>query len=171
MIRRDSICAERKRTMADIEKAKDVFEVFKNYLTAKDIHFEADDSSLMIRLVVQGEDLPQPTFIRVMPEKEVVMISSPIPSNIPEEKRMDAAIAVVSANYGMINGCFDLDMSDGEIHYRCAQGYMGTDFSDELAAYMLQMVFLITDEFNDKFFLLGKGLLSLEDFLEKTKRS
>ena len=155
--------------MADIEKAKDVFEVFKNYLTDKDIHFQADDGSLTIRLVVQGEDLPQPTFIRVMPDKEVVRITSPIPSNIPQEKRTDAA--VVSANYGMINGCFDLDMSDGEIYYRCAQGYMGTDFSDELAAYMLRMVFLITDEYNDKFFLLGKGLLSLEDFLEKTKRS
>ena len=74
---------------------------------------------------------------------------------IPEDKRMDAAVAVAIANYGMINGSFDLDMSDGEIRFRVTQSYADMELSQECISYLIGIVFFTTDKYNDKFFMLG----------------
>ena len=110
--------------------------------------------------------MPQPTMIRVDEEREVIHVLSPIPSHIPEDKRIDAAVAVSVANYGLVNGSFDFDMRDGEIRYRVTQGFMGIEVSEELVRYILAVVFKTTDDYNDKFFMLGKGLISLDKFIE-----
>lgn len=153
--------------MAHSEKGIQIYEMFKTHLDAHDISYKADEEDLMITLTVNGEDLPQPTVIRVLDDRNVVQIVSPIPCTIPEEKRLDAAVAVAVANRGMVNGCFEYDMGDGTILFRVAQSFAGTDFSDELIRYMLTIVFFTTDKFNDKFFMLAKGMMSLEDFLQK----
>lgn len=146
---------------------RDVYNLFKRHLTANNFHYETDDDKLLIRMTVHGNDLPQPTFIHVFDDRNVVQIVSPIPGNMPEDKRADAAVAVAVANYGMINGCFDLDMSDGMITFRLAQGFQGVEVSEELVRYMLGLVFFTTDKYNDRFFMLGKGMMSLEQFIEK----
>ena len=153
--------------MADNIRAQKLYQLFKDHLTKNNFHYEAHDAEMVITLTVHGEDLPQPTIIRVMADRNVVQILSPIPSRIPEDKRMDAAVAVCVANYGMINGAFDLDMSDGEIRYRVAQGFHDTELSEEMVRYMLQIVFFTTDKYNDRFFMLGKGMMTLEDFIAK----
>ena len=99
--------------------------------------------------------------------RQVVQVLSPIPCKIPEDKRLDAAVAVSVANYGMINGAFDFDMSDGEIRFRATQSYKGCELTDETIRYLLGVVFLTTDKYNDCFFMLGKGMMSLSDFIEK----
>lgn len=148
---------------------REVYEVFKAYLDKRKFTYTPKDDEMVIILTVHGEDLPQPTIIRVLDDRKVVQVLSPIPSKIPEDKRADAAIAVAVANYGLINGSFDLDMSDGEIRYRVAQGFMDCDFPMELANYIMQIVFFTTDKYNDRFFMLGKGMLSLADFISKEK--
>lgn len=153
--------------MSTSEKGKQVYEMFKKYLEKHDIRFEAHDDDLVLIMTVHGEDLPQPTMIRVLDDRNVFQILSPIPSRIPEDKRFDAAVAVSIANYGMINGSFDLDMGDGEIRFRLAQAYEGVELSEELIHYVLGVVFFTTDRYNDKFFMLGKGLISLEQFIEQ----
>lgn len=143
-----------------------VYEMFKKYLQDHDFKFTPHDDKLLISLTVNGEDLPQPTIIHIHDDRKVIQVISPIPSHIPEDKRVDAAVAVAVANYGIMNGSFDLDMSDGEIRYRVAQGFMDIDVSEELIHYILAIVFLTTDKYNDKFFMLGKGMLTLDKFIE-----
>ena len=144
-----------------------VYNSFKKHLQNNNFKFEAHDSDMVITMTVNGEDLPQPTIIRVFDDRNVVQVVSPIPARIPEGKRPDAAVAVAVANYGMINGSFDLDMSDGEVRFRMAQNFADTGMSEESIHYMLGITFLTTDKYNDRFFMLGKGLMSLEQFIEK----
>ena len=144
-----------------------VYNKFKAHLQANNFKFDTRDSELSIILTVHGEDLPQPTIIHVFDDRNVVQIVSPIPARIPEDKRPEAAVAVAVANYGMINGSFDLDMSDGEIRFRMAQNFAETGMSEESVHYMCAITFLTTDKYNDRFFMLGKGLMSLEQFIEK----
>ena len=99
--------------MSNSEKGKQVYQMFKNHLEENGFKFEAHDDDLVLTMTVHGEDLPQPTIIRVFDDRDMLQILSPIPGHIPEDKRVDAAVAVSVANYGMINGCFDLDMRDG----------------------------------------------------------
>ncbi len=148
-------------------KAVEVYELFKNHLTNHNFHFESHDEDLVIYLTVHGEDLPQPTIIRVLEKKDIVQVISPIPARIPEDKRVDAAIAVAIANYGIVNGSFDYDMSDGEIRFRITQSFDGADMSDDTVLYLLACAFTTTDHYNDRFFMLGKGLMTLEQFMDK----
>ena len=153
--------------MSNSARGTQVYEMFKKHLEGNDFKFEAHDDDLVLALTVHGDDLPQPTLIRVLDDREIIQIVSPIPSRIPEDKRIDAAVAVSVANYGMINGCFDLDMSDGEVRFRIAQSYKGIELSEELIKYILGVTFVTTDEYNDKFFMLGKGYISLDQFIEQ----
>ena len=148
-------------------RAKQVYELFKQDLTNSKIKYEPHDDDLVISMTVHGEDLPQPTLIMVDEDREVVRLISPLPSKIPEDKRMEAAVAVATANYGLVNGSFDYDMSDGEIRYRVCQSYAGTVLNEETVRYLLGVIFITTDKYNDLFFMLGKGMISLEDFLKK----
>lgn len=152
--------------MSNASTGIQVYEMFKKYLTDHKVRFDSHDDDLVLTMTVHGEDLPQPTIIRVDDDREVVQVLSPIPSHIPEDKRIDAAVAVSVANYGLVNGSFDYDMRDGEIRYRVTQGFMGIEVSEELIGYILAIVFKTTDDYNDKFFMLGKGMMSLEKFIE-----
>ena len=149
------------------EKGIQVYETIKKHLQSNDFGFEPHDDALVLTLTVHGDDLPQPTLIRVMDDRDIIQIVSPIPTTIPEDKRVDAAIAVTVANQGMINGCFDLDMSDGEVQFRVAQSYRGIEINDEFLNYFLGVAFYTTDRYNDKFFMLGKGMMTLEQFIEQ----
>lgn len=144
-----------------------VYERIKRHLRDRDLKFNTHDEDLTITLIAQGDDLPQPTIIHVIDRVSVVQIVSPIPGKIPEDKRMEAAVALAIANWGMINGSFELDMSDGEIRFKIAQSYDGTELNEEIMDYMLGITFVTTDKFNDKFFALGMGLMSLEQFIQK----
>ncbi len=156
--------------MSDNIRAEKLYQLFKDHLTQHNFHYDAHDDDMVITMTVHGEDLPQPTIIRVLADRDVVQILSPIPSRIPEDKRMDAAVAVCVANYGMINGAFDLDMNDGEIRFRVAQTFRDVDLGEEAVRYMLQIVFFTTDKYNDRFFMLGKGMMTLEDFIQKENK-
>lgn len=149
--------------------AREVYEAFKSHLTRNNIRFDPHDDDLVITMTVTGEDLPQPTIIRVMESRDVVQILSPLPSKIPEDKRVDGAIAVSVANYGIINGSFDYDMEDGEVRFRVAQSYRGIVMNDDMIRYLLSITFSTTDTYNDRFFMFGKGLMTLEQFIEKEK--
>lgn len=148
-------------------RARQVYEMFKDDLTDSKIRFEPHDDDLVISMTVNGEDLPQPTLVMVDKDREVVRLLSPLPAKIPEDKRIDAAVAVSAANYGLVNGSFDYDISDGEIRYRVCQSYAGTVLNRETVRYLLGVIFFTTDQYNDRFFMLGKGMMSLEDFLKK----
>ena len=145
----------------------EVYNKFKNHLQSKNFKFDAHDDDLVIFLTVHGEDLPQPTLIKVYDDRNVVQIVSPIPVKMPEDKIIDGAAAVTAANYGMLNGCFEMNMSNGEIRFRIAHNFEETGISEKTVQYLLALTFLITDKFNDRFFMLAKGVLSLEQFIQK----
>ena len=153
--------------MATEMQARTVYEAFKQWFDDKGFHYDAYDDEMAISLTVRGEDLPQPTIVRVMEERDVVQILSPIPGKIPEEKRQELAVAVAVANYGLINGGFDFDINDGEIRYRLCQSFKEATVNQEMIGYLMNIVFFTTDKYNDSFYMLGKDMLSLEDFIAR----
>lgn len=147
--------------------AAEVYEMFKEHFDEIGAHYDELEDNTVLKVTARGEDLPQPTIIHVRDGAEIVVIKSPMPFRVPEDKRTEMAIAVVIANYQMLNGSFEMDMSDGELSYKIVQGYHGTDFSKELVLYMMTLTFLTTDRYNDKFFGLAMGMMSLEQFIDK----
>ena len=105
-------------------------------------------------------------IFRVHAERQLVSMLSPMPFKIPEEYRTDIAMATTIINDRLVDGSFDFDLSDGRICFRLTSSYIESILGKELFAYMLMVSAHTVDEYNDKFLMIGKGMMSIEQFLE-----
>ena len=155
--------------MADekvMKHAKTVYETICSMLTKRDWKFTRHDEDLVITCGARGEDLPMDIVIIVDPNAQVVSIYSQMPFAIGEDKRVEASLAVNIANYGLVNGTFDYDISDGSIRFRVVSSFRGSILSEELFEYMLVITASTVDQYNDKFLMISKGMLDVEKFVE-----
>ncbi|MBR2971274.1 MAG: YbjN domain-containing protein [Clostridia bacterium] len=149
-------------------QAQRVYKSIINMLDSRDWKYERHDEDLLIKSGIKGEDLPIEFILFVDAERELIRLLSKLPFSIPEDKRVDAAVAVCAANNCMINGCFDFDMNDGDLSFRLVSSYKsGSVLSDDLLEYMILVSASTIDKYNDKFFMLGKGMLTAEQFLKQ----
>ena len=110
--------------------ALQVYKAFQAHLDKNKLKYDAHDEDLVISMTVHGEDLPMSTVIRVIEDRDVAQVLCYC-AKVPEDKRIDVAVAVAVANYGMINGSFDYDISDGELRFRVTHNYTDGVPSDE----------------------------------------
>ena len=116
---------------------------------------------------MKGDDLPIEFIMVVRPKNQVVQFISSLPFNMPEDKRVDGAIAVCVANYGLVDGSFDYDLRDGEIRFRLTCSYRESTLSEELFNYMIMVSASTVDNYNDKFFMIAKGMMTVQQFIEQ----
>ena len=153
----------------DLQKAKSVYYSLIDMLDTRNWKYERHDDDLVIRSGIKGEDLPIEFIVYVKPKNQVVQFISSLPFNIPEDKRVEAAIAVCVANYGLVDGSFDYDVNDGEIRYRLTSSYRDSYLGADLFEYMIMCAASTVDDYNDRFFMLSKGMISIEDFMNMEK--
>lgn len=151
----------------NMQKAKEVFDILTKTLDERDWKYEKHEEDLLIKSGVKGEDLPVEFIVRVLPKNQIVQFISSMPFNIPEDKRVDAAVAVCVANYGIVDGSFDYDLSDGQIMFRLTSSYRDSALGGDLFEYMIMVAASTVDAYNDKFFMLSKGMLTVEQFIEQ----
>jgi len=151
----------------DMQKAKEVFRTLVRMLDTRDWKYEKHEDKLLIKSGITGDDLPINFIVIVNPKNEVVQFYSSLDFKVPEDKRVDAAIAVCVANYGLVDGSFDYDISDGEIRYRLTSSYRDSILGEDLYEYMIMVAAATVDQYNDKFFMLSKGAMTIQDFIEK----
>ena len=155
--------------MADekvLKQAQMVYETICKTLDNRDWKYTRHDEDLTITCGARGEDLPMDIVIIVNPRAQVVSVISPMPFKIAEDKRVDGALAVCVANYGLINGSFDYDLSDGEIRFRLVSSFRESILSEELFNYMIMVSASTVDDYNDKFLMVSKGMLTVQQFVE-----
>ena len=150
----------------NMKKAVEVYETLCSMLDNIGWKYEKVEEKLMIKSGVKGEDLPIDFLVIVKPRNEVVQFLSSMPFNMPEDKRVEGALAVCTANYGLIDGSFDYDLSDGQIVFRLTSSYRESLLSEALFEYMVMVSASTIDKYNDRFFMLAKGMISLEQFIE-----
>ncbi len=155
----------------DMNKAKSVYNTLIKMLDSIDWKYEKVEDKLMIKSRVTGDDLPIDFHVMVRPEKEVVQFISILPTEMPEDKRIDGALAVCVANYGLCDGSFDYDISDGQILFRLTSSYRESVLGEELFKYMIMVAAGTVDRYNDKFFMLSKNLITLQQFIESESNS
>ena len=126
---------------------------------------------MFVFLQATGEILPMKFFFIVKPDVQELTLYSLMGFKIPEDKRIDTAVAVCIANYGFMTGSFDYNITDVEIRFRITQSFIDASLSVNL----LKVMFLITantvDRYNDRFMSLGKGLIDLQKFIELDKNN
>ncbi len=150
----------------EMQQAKQVFASLVDMLDTRNWKYEKFEDDLVVRSGIKGDDLPIEFIIFVKPKNQVVQFISKLPFNIPEDKRVDAAVAVSVANYGLVDGSFDYDISDGEIRYRLTSSYRESLLGADLFEYMIMCAASTVDDYNDRFFMLAKGMIDVEKFIE-----
>ena len=154
----------------NMKKAKQVYESFLSMLDSKGWKYDKDDENLTITTGVKGDDLPIDLFISIRPRQEIVHLRSMFPFKVPQEKRVDCAIAVAVANYGLCDGSFDYDITDGEISFRLTSSYRESILGSDLFEYMLMVSAGTVDDYNDRLYLLAEGKMTLQKFIELEPR-
>ena len=150
-----------------MKEAKKVFDSLVKMLDERDWNYEKHEDELLIRSIIKGEDLPIEFLMVVKPKNQLVQFLSKLPFSFPDDKRVDGAIAICVANYGLIDGSFDYDINDGEIIFRLNSSYRESVLGPDLFEYMIMVSASTIDNYNDKFFMLAKGMMTIQQFLEQ----
>lgn len=159
--------------MAEVNmaKAKETYALLCKMLDNRDWYYEKIEEDLVIKSGVKGDDLPIDFIMRVNPRNEIVSFISWMPFKVDESKRIDMALATCVANYGLADGSFDYNLADGTILFRLTSSYRESTLSEDLFEYMLMVAASTVDEYNDKFFMISKGMLTIQQFIESEQKS
>jgi len=87
------------------------------------------------------------------------------PFEFRKEKRVDGAIAVCAANYGLADGFFKYDITDGKIMFKLTSSFCDSDIAEDLLEYVIHYSISVIDEYNDQFLAINKGYLDLDSFV------
>ena len=151
------------------ERALHVFEMLCNNLEAHDWTYKKNLDALTIETGVRGDDLPILFSLVVEEDEQLVLLISPLPFLVSEDKRIDMAVAVSAINNILADGSFDYDIQSGRTLFRMVSSFLDSDLGDEVLSYMIAASTYAIDEFNDKLLALSLGSLSLEKFMDLVK--
>lgn len=149
-----------------LKQAQTIFGIICKYLDAHDWKYEKDEDEFAVRLTTKGDDLIIPISISINKELMIVSIISPIPFEVPEDKRVGMTLAVTAANYTLADGSFDYNVSEGLIAYRLTTSYRDSIIGTNLIEYLLMCTCYSVDEYNDKFEKVIKDDLNAGEMLE-----
>ncbi|MBQ7915647.1 MAG: hypothetical protein IJ315_02515 [Firmicutes bacterium] len=156
--------------MADQEKLNQAavyaYVTLCSALDSKNWKYERHDQDLKITCSATGDDLPMELVIKVDPTKQMVTLLSHLPFTVPEDKRLDAAVAVSLINNCLVDGCFDFDIAEGHIFFRMSNSFIESQLSETVFLYLLFCSCQTIDEYNDKLLMLVKGMITIEKFIE-----
>ena len=145
--------------------AKEAFYAVCNMLDSANLKYDTDESELKVICGIQGDDFPVRMQILIDEDHTLVALYSQMPFDVPEDKRIEFALAISKVNNSLADGSFDYDMRDGSILFRLTLSYLDSVIGNDAFFYQLLVSFKTIDEYNDKFFMLSKGAISIEDFL------
>ena len=129
--------------------------------------YEKDEEKKLVHFRVSGDDLPMNLIVIVDTDRQAVRVLAPLDYKMPEDKRMEGAIATCVASYGMVDGSFDYDLSNGRISFRMTASFRDSILGERLFAYLIDCSCAMVDQYNDKFLALGKGMISINDFINQ----
>ena len=154
-------------TEEKLQRAQKTFETLCQNLDEHEWHYEKDEEKLEIECGARGDDLPMDIRIIVDADRQLIILLSIMPFVTPETKRLDTAIATSIVNNKLVDGSFDYDVTSGHMIFRMTSSFIDSEIDGEVFTYMLMVSCRTIDEYNDKFFMLGKGILPINKFIEE----
>ncbi|GJD18485.1 hypothetical protein RIVM261_034410 [Rivularia sp. IAM M-261] len=85
-----------------------------------------------IQLPFKGETAEWVCIAQIQEENRLFVFYSVCPVKATAENRPTVSEFIMLANYDMLVGNFEMDMSDGEIRFKTSVGFGQLDWSDEL---------------------------------------
>ena len=153
----------------ELKQAQSVYKALCQMLDDLKWTYEKHDEELTIKCTARGEDLPMDITVEIDQNRKLITLISSMPFTVPEEHRNAIAVAVSKANYGMVDGSFDYNYTNGRILFRMTSSYRESLIGKRLFEYMIMVSCHTIDEYNDKFFFVSKNNMSTEEILDYIK--
>ena len=149
-----------------LQNARQIYQTMCSALDSYHWNYEKNEEKLTITCSARGDDLPVELTAVVDAGRQLTMVLSQLPVTVPEDKRIDTALAVCVANDMMVHVSFDLDMSSGRIYFRMSNSFIDSQPGEELFFYLILCTCKMVDEYNDRFLMLAKDMIDLKKFIE-----
>lgn len=152
--------------MAAFEReAQETLDVFAGMFEKRGWKYNRSDEHGCIYTGIVGDDLPMNIMIRADAGAGVLQIVSKIPVDMAPEKIVEAAIIVNEFNDGRLLGNFDMDVTRGLIIFKTCTCIADSRVSEEACSLLFDYTVRMIDNYNDKFLMLNKGMLTMEKIL------
>lgn len=158
--------------MADEKERKRAEATYKSLcemLDENEWRYDKDEENLSILCSARGDDLSMPIRMETDADRQLVILTSPMPFDVPENRRTPMAIAVTLANYGLVDGSFDYDYPSGKILFRLTSNFSECIIDRELLKYMLYVSCGTIDEYNDKFLAVAENDMTFDEIVKFIK--
>ncbi len=149
----------------ELARAKKVYEDLCAAFDKRSWHYQSYDDDLVVTCGFSGDDIPMSLLLIIDPERQLLRVLSKLPFIVPEDKRMDLAVAACVATCGLADGSFDFNITEGTIEFRLTASFKESLIGDGLFEYLIDCSVSTIDMYNDKFLALCKGLMSLDAFI------
>ncbi|MBP7935769.1 MAG: YbjN domain-containing protein [Phycisphaerae bacterium] len=103
-----------------MEKAREIIDQVCVFLNEDGVRCHVRSDSPAIDTNFRGESGVFPVIIAARQDPAILAVMVGVPVVTPEPRRVQMAEAVARANHGLTLGCFDFDMSTGDMHFRVA---------------------------------------------------
>ncbi len=143
-----------------------VYDNLCSYMDENGLTYKKNDENTEILFGMNGDDIPMTFTVKVDEDKEIIKVCSLLPVVFMEDKRVDGALVTCCANYKLSKGGFQYDLNDGTVMFLMTNAYMGSLLSKSIFEYIIGFAVSVVDNYNDKFFLVAKGKMSVEEFLK-----
>ncbi|TWU04598.1 YbjN domain-containing protein [Stieleria varia] len=130
-------------------------EQFEAYLMREELKYTRDDEREAFLLSFGGDHGSYREIIRI--DDNVLQSFVGMSVKVPEGSRIDIAVAVARANYGMKIGKFELDMNDGELRYHIAVPVDGDLPSDNVLDRLVHIGIAMADRYMPAFLAVIYG--------------
>ena len=131
-------------------------------------NYGKNDEELKFRYIINGDDIPMTFILSIIPSAGIITLISPFSFNIKDKNIINTAIAVAAVNNNILNGSFDLDMSNGSLYFRLSTCFSDDLIDREILSYLVGVASSTVDRYNDRLLALDRNVISLEDFLQWT---
>ncbi len=152
------------------KRAKAVYDMICDALYEKNIKALVSESDKIVFVSVEA-DIPVKIMTTIDEERQIIRMIATLPFRFPEDKRVDGAIAACTTNFFMKEGGFDFDCEEGGILFRLCSTFADSDISPEVYLLMLAYAFQTVDFYDNKFYGLASGQITLQDFLDIFKNA
>ncbi len=147
------------------EIARKSFETICRVLDEHEWKYTKHPEDMVVVCSARGDDIPMEVVTNVDEGRMNVKARSILPFEVPEDKRIDFALAISTINTTVVNGCFEYDISAGRVLFRISNSLVEGVISDDAVLYIYMAAFHIIDEYNDKLLMLAKGVITIEQFI------
>lgn len=157
-------------TEKQMQQARLVYSTLINTFKLNNWAFQETNNDFFVKTGFKNGDNYVRLGIRVIPEKELVVLLAPLPCPVPKEKRVELATAITVANFEVLDGSFIYNFADGSIIFKLTWYYCGCEPNENLFAYMTSRAVSVVGAYNDRFLMLSEGRINIQQFIEMEKK-